>query len=74
MNCQIARDSIVGASGRPLSAPEVEDHLRGCAACVKVRDEQVALWSALEDWTAPEVSPGFDARLLRRLEARPARV
>ena len=68
MNCQTVRDRILELAGRP--EPEIENHLRTCAACAQVRQEQLALWRRLDEWTAPEISPGFDARLFRRLEGR----
>jgi hypothetical protein len=68
MNCQTARDRILEMAGRP--EPEIENHLRACPSCAQMRQEQLALWRRLDEWTAPEISPGFEARLFRRMEAR----
>ena len=68
MTCQAAMERMIEAAGRPAAGPEFEDHLRGCVACAARHAEQLALWGALDEWTAPEVTAGFDARLTRRLE------
>jgi anti-sigma factor RsiW len=48
---------------------EVENHLRGCAECRGLAD----VWARLDEFSAPEVSAGFDARLYARIAAEDAR-
>jgi anti-sigma factor RsiW len=55
-----------------LLAPErVEDeareHMKACEDCARELRELQATMAALDGWTAPEVSPWFDARLRARL-------
>ncbi len=49
------------------SARDVERHMADCAACAEFVAGQQALWSAMNEWSAPAVSAEFDARLERRL-------
>ena len=49
---------------------EVENHAAECAACAAWIAEQRALWSALDEFRAPQVSPEFNARLYQRIEER----
>ena len=47
---------------------EVRNHAAECAECAAWIAEQRAAWSALDEFAAPSVSPGFNARLYRRIE------
>ena len=75
MNCQIeGRDATelilaycAGKLDRPRAAT-VEEHIRTCAGCRAMAGGQQAVWSALETWEAPPVSPDFDRRLYARIE------
>jgi anti-sigma factor RsiW len=49
-------------------AAVLEQHLAQCPACREYAAAQFAVWDALDAWTAPEVSAGFDRRLYRRIE------
>jgi anti-sigma factor RsiW len=51
----------------PARAAEIEGHIQTCADCRSLVDAQREVWSALDQWTPPEVSPGFDARLYARI-------
>ena len=51
----------------PARAAEFSRHLEGCPNCRRVVDAQREVWSALDRWTAVEVSPDFDARLYARI-------
>jgi anti-sigma factor RsiW len=53
------------------ASAELEEHLRTCSGCREFEARQREVWSALDVWEAPPVSPGFDARLYSRLEHRP---
>ena len=45
-----------------------ERHLEACAACRAAAERQQAVWSTLDGWEAPAISPDFDSRLASRLE------
>src|SRR5258706_16385111 len=52
-----------------------ETHLRECHDCRRIVNAQSEVWGALGEWSPPEVSPDFDARLyarIRREEEVPA--
>jgi anti-sigma factor RsiW len=51
----------------PEQASEWERHLEVCPDCRKLADDQAAVWSALEEWEAMEVSADFDRRLYARI-------
>lgn len=53
-------------------AAEVEIHAKTCAQCARWIANQNAVWNALDDFTAPAVSPEFQARVYQRLEAEPS--
>jgi anti-sigma factor RsiW len=56
-------------------AAEIEKHIADCADCRATVEAQRELWHALDQWSAPEVSSNFDARLYARIaeeEAEPA--
>src|SRR5579883_3299566 len=46
---------------------EVERHIQSCAACRDLFAAQRALWTGLDQFTAPEVSADFDERLYARI-------
>jgi len=48
----------------------VEQHIRGCTDCREFAEAQQQIWSALDAWTAEEVSSDFDGRLYARVETR----
>lgn len=54
-------------------AAELINHIRQCGECRKLVEAQQSVWEALGDWTPPEVSPDFDARLYARIAAEPVR-
>jgi hypothetical protein len=47
----------------------LERHIAVCRACREFADGQRAVWQALDAWEAAPVSPDFDRRLYRRIEA-----
>jgi anti-sigma factor RsiW len=52
---------------------EVDDHLKSCDACreeVKLLETQSALFNALRAPATPEVSAGFYARVMNRVETQ----
>ena len=48
---------------------EVDRHVQDCVECRGL----VSVWERLDEFTAPEVTPGFDARLFARIAAEDAR-
>jgi predicted anti-sigma-YlaC factor YlaD len=62
------------AAGLASATPEVNDHLRACAACTATLADFRKTMALLDEWQAPEPSPYFDTRLRARLreEAQPA--
>lgn len=51
----------------PAKKAEVDRHVEVCAECRGLLERQNRLWQTLDQWTAPEVSPNFDARLYARI-------
>ena len=78
MKCENLREQFIEAvlSGPEAASPEVQEHLRSCAAC---RDELASFqqtMTLLDEWQAPQPSPYFSSRLharLREESAAPAR-
>ena len=61
------------ADGAPLDprlAAELDRHLEGCAACREALAAQDSVAAILRSRPADDVSPGFSARLARRLDER----
>jgi anti-sigma factor RsiW len=58
------------AAGRlqGAAAALIEQHLAVCDSCREFVQAQKTIWAALDAWDAVEASPGFDARLLARLQ------
>lgn len=54
------------------TAALLERHIEICPACQTFQQEQQAVWRALDDWETSRVSPDFDRRLYRRIEAEAA--
>lgn len=70
MRCDEVREILEEAKAEELSAP-VREHLAKCAACeTYARDWRLVEmgFRALRAEPAPETSPGFATRLVRRLE------
>jgi len=53
----------------PEMARVLERHMEHCAECRAFGEQQRAVWEALDAWEALPVSPDFDERLYRRIEA-----
>jgi anti-sigma factor RsiW len=58
---------------QPGPAVEFESHLEVCLACREAVAAQSAVWNALDDWKAAEISSDFDQRLYGRIEAEQSR-
>lgn len=46
----------------------IEQHAASCAACSAFVESQRAVWNALDEWDAAEISADFDRRLWARIE------
>jgi hypothetical protein len=56
----------------PESVAILERHIAICGACQEFAQSQRAVWQALDAWESAPVSPDFDSRLYRRIEAQVA--
>ena len=70
MNCPLLKDEgaeyiLDYCSGRieAARAASLERHLSDCGECREVVAAQRAVWTALDEFEAMEVSPDFDRRL-----------
>jgi predicted anti-sigma-YlaC factor YlaD len=61
------------AAGLASATPEVNDHLRSCAACTETLAEFRKTMALLDEWQVPEPSPYFDTRLRARLREEAAK-
>jgi len=61
------------AAGMVAPTPEVERHIRSCAACSAQLSDFQKTMALLDEWQAPEPSPYFDTRLEARLREEMAR-
>ncbi len=53
----------------PAQTAEMDRHFAECSDCRGF----LGVWERLDDFAAPEVTPGFDARLYERIAAEEAR-
>src|SRR6185503_18922728 len=63
---------LAGYLAKTLDAPRMavlDRHMRECADCRGL----ASVWERLDEFAAPEVSPGFDARLYARIAQEEAR-
>jgi len=69
MKCGNIREEFMEAvlSGPETVSPEVQEHLRSCAACANEMASFRETMALLEDWQTPEPSPYFSARLRARV-------
>jgi len=74
MDCKQIQEILPGlAAGMEASTPEVERHIRSCAACSAQLHDFEKTMALLDEWQAPEPSPYFDTRLQARLREEMAR-
>jgi len=62
------------AAGFDAATPEVNDHLKTCAACAGKLEEFRRTMALLDEWQAPEPSPYFDVRLMARVREERAKL
>ena len=70
MNCKEVREEMLLMSPGENS-PEAAAHVRGCEACASEVASLHSTMALLDEWTAPEPSAFFDARLRARLQSEP---
>jgi hypothetical protein len=56
----------------PVKTAILESHMDVCAQCAEFRTRQELVWQALDAWEAPAITPDFNRRLYRRIEAEAA--
>lgn len=61
------------AAGFAPVAPEIETHLRSCAACAAHWQELRQTMALLDEWQAPEPSPYFSTRIMARVREEQAK-
>jgi len=61
------------AAGLDAVTPEMNDHLKTCAACAGKLEEFRRTMALLDEWQVPEPSPYFDTRLLARVREEKAK-
>jgi anti-sigma factor RsiW len=69
MKCENIREELmeVVLSGPEAASPEVQEHLRNCAACAEELASFRQTMALLDEWQAPEASPYFSSRLRARV-------
>ena len=69
MECEKLRQEFMEAvlSDRQSVSPEMQEHLRTCAACAGELASLQQTMSLLDEWQAPEPSPYFTTRLQAQL-------
>jgi anti-sigma factor RsiW len=76
MDCKNIKDRLLDLASGPASDPEIERHVQSCDTCAEELSALIQTMTVMDEWTAPEPSPYFDARLRARLReetAQPAR-
>lgn len=70
MNChEVREEMLLVTTGE--SSPQAATHVRECQACAKELESLRSTMALLDEWTAPEPSPYFDAKLRARLKSEP---
>jgi predicted anti-sigma-YlaC factor YlaD len=73
MKCTEIGEQLVDVACGMAAKPQVEMHLRACAACAECLESLRGTLRLLDEWQAPEPSPYFDSRLRVRLCEEAAR-
>jgi len=74
MKCENIREEMMETllSGPEAASPEVQEHLRSCAACAQELASFRQTMALLDEWQAPEPSPYFSSRLRVRVREEAA--
>ncbi len=74
MKCEEIKDLMLDvAAGAGEASPELNAHVRGCAACADKLADMRKTMALLDEWQAPEPSPYFDTRLMARVREERAK-
>jgi anti-sigma factor RsiW len=73
MKCEEIREEMFDMVTAKALAPEVQQHLDGCAACSAELLSMKQTMLLLDEWEAPEPSPFFDTRLQALLREEKAK-
>ena len=57
----------------PAMARELEAHIFVCTDCRSAMEAQEAVWSALDSWDAPAITPDFNRRLFAAIDREESR-
>jgi anti-sigma factor RsiW len=63
---EVLMDYAAGKLDRARAA-ELEHHMESCDSCRGLALAQQEMWRGLDAWSAPEVSPSFDAQVYARI-------
>jgi hypothetical protein len=74
MKCENIREEMFDLVMADKLAPEVQQHLDGCAECSAQLVSMKQTMSLLDEWQAPEPTPFFDTRLQALLREEKAKV
>ena len=74
MKCENIREEMMETllSGPEAASPEVQEHLRSCAACAQELASFRQTMALLDEWQTPEPSPYFSSRLRARVREEAA--
>jgi hypothetical protein len=73
MKCEKIREEMFDLMTADRLAPEVQQHMDGCAECSAELASMKQTMSLLDEWQAPEPSPFFDTRLQALLREEKAK-
>lgn len=64
-DCKICREALPDLLFEPgyVPGPEIAAHLRSCPECLSELNDMRATFAVMDEWTAPEPTPYFDARV-----------
>ncbi len=74
MKCENIREEMMETllNGPEAASPEVQEHLRNCAACAQELASFRQTMALLDEWQAPEPSPYFSSRMRARVREESA--
>ncbi len=74
MMCENLRAEFMEAvlGGPETASPQLQEHLRSCAACARELASFQQTMSVLDEWQTPEPSPYFSTRLRARMREETA--
>lgn len=72
MKCEQVREGLLDVVTGAAARPEVEQHVRECAACRVKAEELRGTMALLGEWRDVDPSPYFDTRLQARRRAQAA--